>query len=104
MLEMLRDIAMEIAVCIGLVTFGCVFTLVFSSRRIKTGVKTLVFLLSSETVAGLLCWLSLTTYRSGNTAGGIVCLAVTAALAVGFLIGAVYGHRKGWKQDLDQAA
>lgn len=101
MLEILLEVAKEIGVGIGLgIGFGIVMVL-FSNKKTKTGVKTLIFLLLSETVAGLLCWLSWSTYRSGNTVGGIVLLSVCVMLAIVFLLGAVYGHRKEWKQNTD---
>ena len=75
--------------------------LTVKNPKIKLWVRTLIWLLLAESVAVLLGVASVYMYRSGNTHGGIGCGIISALLAVGFLIGGIYGHRNNWKQDWD---
>lgn len=76
-----------------------IFDLTVKNPKVKTWVKTAVFLLIAESVAGLFAWLSVLTCRNGNQSGSIVCGIVSLALGVGFLAAAIYSHKKDWKQD-----
>ena len=77
-----------------------VFGVTVKNPKVKTWVKTFVFLMFAEAVAGLLAWISVSTYLSGNISGGIVCGIIAIGLGIGFLIGGIYGHKRNWKQDL----
>ncbi len=75
--------------------------LTVKNTKVKLWVRTLIWLLLAESIAILLVAASVYMYRGGNTFGGIGCGVISALLAVGFLIGGIYGHRNNWKQDLD---
>ena len=73
---------------------------VFHGDDVKTKTKTVYFLVLSELVAAgiaLLGWLS---FRNGNLSGAVASWVIAGLLAIGFAAGAVYGHKRGWKQDL----
>ena len=76
-----------------------IFGLTVKNPKVKTWVKTLVFLLLTESMAGFFLWVS---YKApaAEPGGDIVCRVIAMALGTGFLIAAIYGHKRGWKQDL----
>ena len=76
-----------------------IFGLTVKNPKVKTWVKTLVFLLLGEAVAGLFLWISYVAPEA-EPGGDIVCRVIAIAVGVGFLIAAIYGHKRGWKQDL----
>lgn len=78
-----------------------IFGLTVNNPKVKTWVKTAVFLILSEAVAGLFLWLSFAAPAEAGPVGDVVCRVVAIALGVGFLIAAVYGHKRDWKQNGD---
>ena len=74
------------------------FGLTVENPKAKTWTKTVCFLLLAEGFAGAMVWLSVEACLEGNVSGGIV-VGIIAAWAVGSLVGAVYGHKRNWKQD-----
>ena len=83
------------------VVLECFLGLTVKNPKVKLWVRTLIYLLLAEGVAVLLGVASVYMYRGGNTDGGIGCGIISALLAIGFLIGGIYGHRNNWKQVLD---
>ena len=75
------------------------FGLTVENPKAKTWTKTVCFLLLAEGFAGVMVWLSVEAYLEGNVSGSIGVGIIAAAWAVGTLIGAVYGHKRNWKQD-----
>ena len=75
------------------------FGLTVENPKAKTWTKTVCFLLLAEGFAGAMVWLSVEACLEGNVSGGIVVGIIAAAWAVGSLVGAVYGHKRNWKQD-----
>ena len=75
-----------------------VFGLTVENPKVKTWVKTTVYLLMAEGFAAAVALMSISAFRQGNTAGAIACGALAAIMAVGFLIGSIHGHRREWKQ------
>lgn len=97
------------AVTETLMTFGallviavviCGLWLTVSSNRIKTGVKTTVYLVVAELLACFVGWLGWNCWQADNLVGTVACGIVAAAMAVGFLIIAIYGHKRNWKQEI----
>ncbi len=88
--EKLSQFGFEALIFIVLVTVIVIVEAVVTSKNVKTGHKTALMVVTQAFagVIGLLCW------NSGN----IPLCIFAAVLAVGFLIGCLYGHRKGWKQ------
>ena len=76
-----------------------IFGLTVKNPKVKTWVKTLVFLLLAEGVALAIGILSFLSFKNGNTSGGIGCMVIAVLLGIGFLIGGIYGHKRDWKQD-----
>ena len=76
-----------------------IFGVTVKNPKVKTWVKTIVYLVFAEAMAGFIAWMSVSAYLSGNTSGGIVCGVIALGLAIGFLIGGIYGHKRDWKQD-----
>jgi hypothetical protein len=44
-----------------------------------------------------MAYLSWRIFRLGNPVVGIIGWCFSGALAIGALIGGIYGHKKGWK-------
>ena len=78
-----------------------IFGLTIENPQVKIRVKTGIFVVFSQLVAGVILWMGIKTCLNGNIAGGIVVCVISAALSIGFLIGAVSGHKRGWKQWTD---
>ena len=76
-----------------------IFELTVKNPKVKLWVRTAVFLLIAEAVPVVLGIAAVSMYRNGNTSGGIVGIIICTALAIGFLIGGIYGHKRNWKQD-----
>lgn len=76
-----------------------IFGMTIKNPKVKTWIKTTVYLLLAEGVAILLGIASVSMYRGGNTLGGIGCGIISTLLAIGFLIGGIYGHKRNWKQE-----
>ena len=76
-----------------------IFGWTVKNPKVKTWVKTLVFLLLAEGVALAIGILSFLSFKNGNTSGGIGCMIIAAGLGIGFLFGAIDGHKRNWKQD-----
>ena len=63
--------------------------------KVKTWVKTLVFLLMSEAVAAVFLWIS---YAAPQDGGAWVVRIIAIGLGLGFLVAAIHGHRTDWKK------
>lgn len=74
---------------------------VFHGDEVKTKTKTVYFVVLSELVAAVIAFFSWQIFRQGNPSGAIVGWIISGLLAIGFAAGAVYGHKKNWKQELD---
>ncbi len=102
MVEILKQAGFELLVFIVMAVTGIAAELVMTSKTIRPGVKTAFFLVLSQGIAAGLGLLGWKTWHNGNQTGGLVIWAVTAALSVVFLVGAVIGYRKGWKSRTDE--
>lgn len=77
-----------------------IFGLTIENPKVKTWVKTAVFVALSQAVAGFLWFLALTIPAvDGDTSGNYVCGAIALVLTLGFLLGAIHGHKRNWQQD-----
>ena len=74
-----------------------IFEITVNNPKVKTWVKTLVFLLLSESLAGFFLWLSFHA-PAAEPGGDLVVRFIAVALGIGFLAGAIHGHRRDWKQ------
>ena len=73
--------------------------LTIENQKVKTWVKTAVFVVLSQVVAGFAWFLALSVPPvDGNAGGNYICGAIALALTVGFLLAAVDGHNRDWKQ------
>lgn len=72
-----------------------VFVLTIKNPKVKTWVKTMVFLLISEAMAAFFLWIS---FAGPQEEGAWVVRIIAIGLGLGFLIAAVHGHRIDWKQ------
>ena len=97
--DMVLDFAMQFAAVAAIAVVLCGLWLTVTSGRLKTGTKTFVVLTISEGLACFVGWLSWQSYRADNLFGAVVGGIVAAAMALGFLIFAVCGHKRDWKQE-----
>ena len=74
------------------------FGLTVKNPKVKTWTKTAIFLLFSELIAAGLLFCGVKALYKDNTDGGIVVIVMSAVLAIGFIAGAIYGHKRDWKQ------
>ena len=86
-----------VALLIGLIWF--ISYCVFHGDDVKTKTKTVYFLVLSELVAVGIALLGWGSFRYGNLSGAVLSWVIAGLLAIGFAAAAVYGHKKGWKQD-----
>ena len=68
------------------------------SDKIKVGTKTAFAIASTEAVALAMAYFSWRIFQLGNPVVGIIGWCFSGALAIGALIGGIYGHKKGWKR------
>ena len=78
-----------------------VFGLTVKNPKVKTWTKTALFLLLSELIAAYLLYSGVAVLHRDNTEGGIVVIVMATMLAIGFVAGAIYGHKRDWKQSED---
>ena len=97
--ELLMEAAMEIAAVVAIAVVIGGHLLLFASKRINKGTKTLVYLISSGLLCSFIGWMSWQSYRTNNMFGAVVGGIVTVEIAVVFLFSAVYGHKGEWKQE-----
>ena len=75
-----------------------IFAITIHNPKVKTWIKTLIFLVLSEALAGFFLWLSFSA-PAAEPGGDLVVRFIAIALGIGFLAGAIHGHRRDWKQD-----
>lgn len=75
-----------------------IFSLTVENPKVKTWIKTAVFLIFSEAVAGFVLWLSFAVPVEAGPVGVMVCRVIGIGLGAGFLIAAIHGHKRDWKQ------
>jgi hypothetical protein len=95
------DLFVEFAaeVVLELVLEG-IFGLTIENPKVKTWVKTTVFVVFSQAVAGFVWFLAWNVpAENGDYRGNYVCGAMALVLTLGFLLGAIRGHKRNWKQD-----
>ena len=78
-----------------------IFGLTVKNPKVKTWTKTLFFLLFSQLIAVFILYSGFSALQRGNTDGGIAIVVMGVALIVGFAAGAIYGHKRDWKQAED---
>ncbi len=88
--EKLSQFGFEALVFIVLVIVVVTVEALVTSKNVKTWPKTVVMVVFSQAVAGVIGWLSWSH-------DSIPMCILAAVLGVAFLIGCIYGHRKGWK-------
>ena len=72
-----------------------VFAMTIKNPKVKTWVKTMVFLLISEAMAAVFLWIS---YAAPQEGGAWVVRIIAIGLGLGFLVAAIHGHRTDWKK------
>lgn len=90
-----------VGICLLIGLIWLISYCVFHGDGVKIKTKTVYFVVLSEAVAAVFAFLSWRVFQQGNTSGAIAGWIISGALAIGFLIGAIYGHKKDWKQDVD---
>lgn len=76
-----------------------IFGLTIHNPKVKTWVKTLVFLLITEVFAGFFIWLSYHAPEA-EPGGDMVCRVIGIIMGLAFLILAIDAHRRDWKQEV----
>ncbi|MBQ5711040.1 MAG: hypothetical protein IIV61_00345 [Oscillospiraceae bacterium] len=97
MLEMIVEAGKYIGFILILGIVWLISYCVFHGDGVKTWTKTVWFLLLSGSFLAVITWLCLRT--CSQTGAGFPWVLV-AVMGVLFSFVAVYGHKKGWKQDL----
>lgn len=72
-----------------------VFHLTVENPKLKTWIKTMFFLLTTEPLAGLFLWMS---FRITEWEGVLVCRIIALCFGLGLLVLAFFGHKRAWKQ------
>ncbi len=88
--EKVSQFGFEVLVFIVLAVIGFVLWSAMDSKKVKTWQKTAIMVVVTSTAVGLFIWLSWLN-------NSIPLCIFSAILGIGFLIGCIYGHRKGWK-------
>lgn len=96
MLEFLAELGMEL--------LGEIAELFLESGRVKVWVKTVFFFLLGAALCVGVGHLGLESYRDGNLEGAVISGVVAGLFVLITLAGAVYGHKKGWKQKMKRRA
>ena len=88
-----------VGICLLIGLIGLITFCVFDGDDVNTKTKTVYFVVLSELVAAGIALLGWLCFRQGNTSGAICSWVIAGLLAIGFAAGAVYGHKRDWKQD-----
>lgn len=72
-----------------------IFAVTVENPRVKTWIKTTVFLVFSQLFTGLFIWMTVDAWRDQNN-GWIIVGIIAAIWAIGTIIGAVRGHKRNW--------
>ncbi len=88
--EKVSQFGFEVLIFIALVIVIVTMEAVVTSKNVKAGHKTAFMAIVSLAIAGVMGWLSWSN-------GSIPLCIFSAILGVAFLIGCIYGHRRGWK-------
>lgn len=73
------------------------FDITFGSTKVKSWIKTLLFILMTQAVTVVLAWISIDSYQKGITDGAVVAGIITVVWAIGMLIAAAYSHKRNWQ-------
>lgn len=98
MLEAILDYLVQGAVWVVMALAALVIYGILVADGVKTWVKTTVFLLAGEAVAGFLGWISWQTHLTGNTGGALVGGIISALLAIAVIWIAAAHHKTDWKK------
>ena len=74
-----------------------IFGLTVKNSKVKTWVKTLVFLVMTEAVAVFFFLLSFAVPTETGKGGALVVRFIAIGLGIGFFVMAVDGHKRSWK-------
>ncbi len=77
------------------------FGVTVHNPKLKTWTRTVIFLVVAEIIPALMLVSGISAILRGDIGGGVVIIALGVALAIGFIAGAVYGHKRDWKQAED---
>ena len=78
--------------------FEVPFDAAMESKRLKTWVKTTLFIILGGAVVLLFAVITVSTACDGNISGAVAAGAVTLALLAMVIFGAIFGHKRNWKQ------
>lgn len=96
MLEMIIEAGISIGVCLLIGIVGLITYCIFHDDGVRTWTKTIYFMVLSGAVVAVIAWLC----QCADATSGIFGWIIPAVLGTLFFAGAVYGHKKNWKQDL----
>lgn len=96
-LEFLKDALIWIGLIIYMLIL-LVMSSVLEDKDEKLWKKTAFFLVTSQVFPVLMVISGVSAICNGNVGGGIAILILGAVVSVGFVAGAVYGHKRGWKK------
>ncbi len=88
--EKVSQFGFEVFVFVVLAVIGSVLCSAMDSKKVKAWQKTAIMVGVTLTAVGLFIWLSWLN-------NSIPLCVFSAILGAAFLIGCIYGHRKGWK-------
>lgn len=77
------------------------FGITIRNENVKTWTKTIIFLVISAVIPVLMLISGIGAIGRGNVGGGVVILVMSAVLELIFVAGAIYSHKRGWKQTED---
>lgn len=74
-----------------------VFAVTVENPKVKTRIKTAVFVVVSQLFTLLLVWITANAW-STNRDGAVICSILALVWAIAMVIAAVHGHKRDWKQ------
>lgn len=74
------------------------FAVTVENPKVKTWVKTTVFLIVSQLLTAIIIAVALDA-RQYSPTGALIGGIIAAAWGIGMLIAAICGHKKGWPQE-----
>ena len=76
--------------------FECCFDITFESANVKNWIKTVLFILLTQTITVLMVWGAVYLFQNGDDTGYVIA-ALAAAWGIGMLIAAIYSHKRNWQ-------
>ena len=78
--------------------FEVPFEAAMESRRLKRGVKTVLFCLLGGVITAFMGFLTVCTFLEGNLTSTLFMSLITLGVLLTIVFGAIRGHKRNWKK------